>query len=83
MTCILYNISNSHDWVLENNMKYYKSYYQSYSVYIHEVSHMYLKCMTSEVLKLVARKNKLYREWKSTSADNENQIIIIIIIIFI
>ena len=30
--------------------------------------------MTSELLKLVVRKNKLYREWKSTTDDNEYQI---------
>ena len=30
--------------------------------------------MTSELLKLVCRKNKLYREWKSTTDDNEYQI---------
>ena len=27
--------------------------------------------MTSDLLKLVVRKNKLYREWKSTTDDNE------------
>ena len=32
------------------------------------------KWMTSELLKLVVRKNKLYREWKSTTDDNEYQI---------
>ena len=30
--------------------------------------------MASEFLKLVVRKNKLYREWKSTIDDNEYQI---------
>ena len=30
--------------------------------------------MTSELLKLVVRKNKLYREWQSTTDDNEYQI---------
>ena len=30
--------------------------------------------MTSELLKLVVRKNKLYREWKSTTDNNEYQI---------
>ena len=30
--------------------------------------------MTSELLKLLVRRNKLYREWKSTTDDNEYQI---------
>ena len=30
--------------------------------------------MTSKLLKLVVRKNKLYRKWKNTTDDNEYQI---------
>ena len=41
---------------------------------LNKYKHRKEKWMTSELLKLVVRKNKLYREWKSTTDDNEYQI---------
>ena len=47
---------------------------QRFMIQILKFKHRKEKWMTSELRKLVVRKNKLYREWKSTTDDNEYQI---------
>ena len=46
------------------------TYYSTYSTYKHKKE----KWMSSALLKSVVHKNKLYRDWKSTTDNNEYQI---------